>query len=152
MLWLLLKLFGYFLIQIGWRGGLDHFTGSVDGLPMLLVFMVDGFWININGLSFLLGGGGVSADLSWIVSIMLYCVISLVDTQCLWRDRLVIPHVNKKWRHSRDRPTGQKWHHLGGANSSHMPPDNKVNKAKEVTYLSINNLENLHSYQICWSF
>jgi hypothetical protein len=32
----------------------------------------------------------------------------------------------------------QKWRHQGQANSTGMPPDQKVYKAEEVTYVSLN--------------
>ncbi len=47
-------------VQYRWRCSLAHFTFQKGGLPVMPVFTVNGFWINISGLSCLLGG-------SWLV-------------------------------------------------------------------------------------
>jgi len=47
---------------------------------------------------------------------------------------LVIPDVNIKWCHSWGRLAGQKWYHLGQANSTGLAPDQKSKQS--WTYLS----------------
>ncbi len=51
------------------------------------------------------------------------------------RDRLVSPRVNKKMMSFRGAGClGQNYVTWGQTNSTGMPPDQKVNKAEELTY------------------
>jgi hypothetical protein len=75
----------------------------------------------------------------------------LIMNQRLLEDMLVTPDVNKKgvirgagWLDKNDVTRGQ-------ANSSGVPPYPKVNKAEEITYLTISIVMNHSFYQFKWT-
>jgi hypothetical protein len=59
--------------------------------------------------------------------------------QCFYRDRLVIPDVNKTYMSFRGQVSSAKMMSLGGKQTTlACHPTKRVNKAEELTYISTN--------------